>query len=187
MPDQRCGDADRHRAPRERSQGASTSQSRASITLAGFVCNEKEHASEHRTAPRSMTSKRPLLVLSALAVTAARGRAGRSHRPRLRRRRRGSRAGGPCTRPRPRLAPGRSQPRRRRRRPLRAARSSHPTSSPRDRTTPNGGHRARRSGAPGRGRRRRVCRRSPSHRPRDRRPRDDRTRLPDGRTGAAPD
>ena len=31
MPDQGCGDAHRHRAPRERSQGARTSQSRASI------------------------------------------------------------------------------------------------------------------------------------------------------------
>jgi hypothetical protein len=41
VPDQWCGDADRHRAPRERSQGASTSQSGASIALAGFRARKR--------------------------------------------------------------------------------------------------------------------------------------------------
>lgn len=67
MPDQWCGDADRHRAPRERSQGASTSQSGASITLAGF-CATNRRTRAVIEEPGSMTFTRPLLVLSALAT-----------------------------------------------------------------------------------------------------------------------
>ena len=57
MPDQGCGDAHRHRAPRECSQGASTTQSRASISA-----RIRQQAVEQRA---SMTFKR-LLGLSTL-------------------------------------------------------------------------------------------------------------------------
>ena len=57
MPDQGCGDAHRHRAPRECSQGASTTQSRASISA-----RIRRQAVEQRA---SMTFKR-LLGLSTL-------------------------------------------------------------------------------------------------------------------------
>jgi hypothetical protein len=65
VPDQGCGDADRHRAPRERSQGASTSQSGGSIALAGFGATKRSTwtRSEKRA---QMTSKRLLVILAAL-------------------------------------------------------------------------------------------------------------------------
>src|SRR5829696_1997540 len=62
VPDQRCGDADRHRAPRERSQGASTSQSGASITPAGFCATKGAAWQPSNSAP--VTSNRLLLALS---------------------------------------------------------------------------------------------------------------------------
>jgi hypothetical protein len=67
VPDQGCGDADRHRAPRERSQGASTSQSRGSITLAGFGATKR--STWTRIEKRAqMTSKRLLVILPALLL-----------------------------------------------------------------------------------------------------------------------
>jgi hypothetical protein len=67
VPDQRCGDADRHHAPRERSQGARTSQSRASIALAPDRARRRigRGGIEQRA---KMTFKRLLLTLAGLLI-----------------------------------------------------------------------------------------------------------------------
>jgi len=65
VPDHGGGDADRHRAPGERSQDASTSQSRASIARAGFGALKRSTRPDIEERA-SMTSTRPLLLLFAL-------------------------------------------------------------------------------------------------------------------------
>ncbi len=69
MPDQGRGDAHRHRAPRERSQGASTSQSRASITATSAASTEDPRAAAKSGA--EMNFKR-LLMARALSRMPAR-------------------------------------------------------------------------------------------------------------------